>query len=126
MRRLVMKKVWPTRIATLRSYSKTSNDLDDALAYARKSLNIRTKIRDSLNIGRSYANIGIFISQKGDHDSGIYYNNLALPYFQSVGNSYGISLCLHNMGTDFHLLNATDSALVCSTSAKSELIGVMI
>jgi signal transduction histidine kinase len=90
---------------------------NDALAYARKSLTIRTKIKDSLNIGRSYANIGIFISQKGDHNSGIYYNNLALPYFQSAGNSYGISLCLHNMGTDFHLLNATDSALVYAKKA---------
>ena len=70
-----------------------------------------------MNIGRSYANIGIFLSQKGLLDSGVYYSAKALPFFQKKNNKYGLGMCYQNIATNYNILQQTDSALMYAKRA---------
>lgn len=91
--------------------ANSQNDLDKALTYNRKALDIWVKMPHMENeISSIYNNIGIQYSKKGDWVSGLDYFRKAVAHEQRIGNIAGIGNAYNNIGIYFTTKQQYDSA----------------
>ncbi|GAB1443949.1 tetratricopeptide repeat protein [Ignavibacteriales bacterium] len=79
------------------TYWKTG-DLDSALYFLNKGLELRKWLDDPVSLGRSYNNIGLVYWRKGDIENSYSYYLKALKVRQECGDNYGIVTTINNIG----------------------------
>lgn len=84
---------------------------NDALIAYEKSLNIRTKLKDSLGIASSYSNIGVIHKLERRFDKAATYYSLALDIRKLYKDEKGIAQSLFNIGSLKFEMGQTEEAL---------------
>ncbi|MBU6324343.1 MAG: hypothetical protein KJS92_02550 [Bacteroidetes bacterium] len=90
---------------------RQSEQLDSALFYHRKALEIRRMIRDTQAMGYSYANIGVVFSGYGLWERSAIYNDSAIWAFEQVKDTFQYLRRLQSKGVIAVELEGDRSAL---------------
>lgn len=108
------------------TYWKTG-DLDSALYFLNKGLELRKWIDDPISLGRSYNNIGLVYWRKGDIENSYSFYLKALKVRQDCKDNYGIVTTVNNIGLIYQRMRYFElaeesirSALRISDSIKYE------
>lgn len=100
---------------------KNRGNFEKAIEHFRKTASLRQDLEDQLTdpdrkrnntekLGQAYNNQGNIYYQFGDYSRAIEYYRKALGYFESIGDSDGISACYNNMGNVFEEQKSYDRA----------------
>lgn len=91
---------------------KNRGNFEKAIEFFRKTARLRQDLEDQLTdpdrqrnntekLGQAYNNQGNIYYQFGDYSRAVEYYRKALGYFESIGDSDGVSACYNNMGNVF-------------------------
>ncbi|NHK31526.1 MAG: tetratricopeptide repeat protein [Asgard group archaeon] len=86
-------------------------DFDYALECHNESLNLRKRIGNKLEIGRSLKRISNVYWWKGDYDQSLIYIKQALKLFEEIGNDYDIAETLQLIGSNYRSKGELDYGL---------------
>lgn len=86
-------------------------ELDEALAYHRQSLTIKTELKDQSGIASSYNNLGLVYWSKNDINQAIEFYHRALEVNEELGDTRKSSVILTNLGNCYTRLGDLEKAL---------------
>jgi Tfp pilus assembly protein PilF len=92
------------------SYS-LKGDLDKALEYQLRSLEIKKKFSSKRDITISLINIGVIYQFKGDIDQALDFYQKGLSLGEEIDSKYDIALALNNIGNIYELRGNPDQAI---------------
>ena len=86
-------------------------ELDTALEYHQKSMEIFEEIENQQDIAVAFNNIGRIYSLKGELDTALEYYQKSLQIFEEIGNKQDIAIAFNNIGRINSLKGELDTAL---------------
>jgi serine phosphatase RsbU (regulator of sigma subunit) len=98
--------------------SNTQNDLDKALAYNTKALDIWLKLKNDNEVSSIYNNIGIQYSKKGDWSNGLKYFRMAVMHEEKRKNHPAMGNAYNNIGIYYTAKGQYDSAFYFLTKGR--------
>ncbi len=92
-------------------------ELDRALEYYERSLELRSEIGNDLAMAAILNNIGVIYHDKGELDRALEYHAKSLVLRKKLGNPLDIAMSLNNMGIIYHDKGELDRALECHSQS---------
>jgi tetratricopeptide (TPR) repeat protein len=93
-------------------YYEESGNIDSALSFYRRALDIRYDIKDKDGISNAFNNIGYLYYRKSDYETAMLYYQKAYTIQKARNDEGGLSALLNNIGTVYLNQKNYDSALV--------------
>lgn len=91
--------------------SEESQDDNDVLSYAVRSLQLAEKLNNKRGMANAYNNIGYVYNSKGDYNQALEYFRKSLKISTDINDQTGIANTLENVGVIFYVKGDFASAL---------------
>lgn len=89
----------------------TNYDLDSAIIYSQKCIEIATLINDNKRLGDAAMQTGVYNLMKNNSEKGYQYLSTALDSYKAINHKRGMAKALNNIGIYYNEMGMLDKAL---------------